>query len=166
MAAVNPNLSARENFVAMINETAKYTFTGKEINISPAVEINSQAEWSHGRNSMVVIEAIPDSGFVGEKTLFYDRCNVRDQVTLCLDKESIVIYHFYSLELIKSLICKACRMIEDQIEIVGRSPRIGEISASYKLKAVAGSLVYTGEITIVIDIVPSVELSGATLVPA
>lgn len=116
---VDRSKTDRQNFIDLLNTGATYTFTGTEFTEPAGPEPYTDTEFNIS-NTQITLEATPNSGFVGTKTVHYRR--LAAGATRTAASLDFNITEEDTLETLKEMICAEHNLISAEVNLVGDLP--------------------------------------------
>ena len=145
MFQIDRTKTAAQNFLGLVNSASSFTFTGTEFTVgNPSSQ--TPADPQEKTNSQATLTAVPDSGFVGTKTLRYARLALGQ--TRPGARQNYTITGADTIATLKAAVAVEHNLVLDQFDFTGTLPAQGAAAQTFTLAAIANSLLYTGTTTV------------------
>ena len=137
--------TAAANMLALILTASTYAFTGTEFTVG-APSAQTPTDPTEPTNSQVTLTAVTGSGFTGTKTLRYARLAIGS--TRPGAKTTYTITSADTMQTITDAIAVEHNLVESEVVVTGTIPAQGAPANPFTVTANAGSLLYTGQMTV------------------
>jgi hypothetical protein len=145
---INPDLTAAQNMLALINLNSTYVFTGSEFTLGIPQEYVPTNPMDTS-NTELIVSPTASSGFIGLKAIHYRRESLG--YTRVGASFNFTANEGDTIDTVFSMICLEHGLLPSEIAVSGQLPDPGN-SSTLILQAVAGSLFYIGDMTITVTV--------------